>query len=524
MDPTTRLELKWTKYIPPEKKPHLKQLLALLCDAKELFWGGSAGGGKSEYLLMAALQYVDVPGYSALIIRKNLTDMQLSNSILDRAQRWLHKSKYPELKYKGDTRTFFFPTKNADGSPGVPANLTFGFLNKTKAEYRYQGTEWQFCAFDEATQFPIDDYLFLFSRLRKCFCPYHAPDNAKDIFYPNCQNCMRQASVPIRMRAASNPGNESHQAFKERFDIRKNPETGMFQGFHPTRVFIPAKAKDNPHLNTEEYEANLAELHPVLREQLLNGNWDVQESSRFQRQWAKYYSFRGEYVILGKDGIGQSLHVSNLGTVFCTVDPALSSHDYAGKDAKKSWCVISTWAITPSYDLLLLNVNRFKKELPDLLTEAQRIQMAYKPNYWVIESNNLGNTLIQLLSANGFACRGVPSVTDKVARSVQAAVRMEQGKVWFPQTAPWLDTFEGELYTWTGDEDEVADQIDTFSLAAKELTWDAFAQNRSKIESQSPHQTAPSVLPLGMPSYSAQPTGGYDLAPSGSDSLGPHYW
>jgi hypothetical protein len=36
----------------------------LLCDHKEVFYGGAAGGGKSDALLMAALQYVDVKGYA----------------------------------------------------------------------------------------------------------------------------------------------------------------------------------------------------------------------------------------------------------------------------------------------------------------------------------------------------------------------------------------------------------------------------------------------------------------------------
>jgi len=33
----------------------------------EVLFGGSAGGGKSDALLMAALQYVDVPGYAAIL-------------------------------------------------------------------------------------------------------------------------------------------------------------------------------------------------------------------------------------------------------------------------------------------------------------------------------------------------------------------------------------------------------------------------------------------------------------------------
>jgi hypothetical protein len=45
--------------------------------------------------------------------------------------------------------------------------------------------------------------------------------------------------------------------------------------------FIPAKARDNPGLDVEEYEASLSSLPDALRRQLLNGDWGAIEGAAF---------------------------------------------------------------------------------------------------------------------------------------------------------------------------------------------------------------------------------------------------
>ena len=76
------------RYIPHE--PTEKQALFLLHDhIPEILYGGSAGGGKSDALLMAALQYVDVPGYAALLLRRTYADLALPGAIMSRAEEWL---------------------------------------------------------------------------------------------------------------------------------------------------------------------------------------------------------------------------------------------------------------------------------------------------------------------------------------------------------------------------------------------------------------------------------------------------
>jgi DNA-binding CsgD family transcriptional regulator len=68
--------------------PTHRQTLFLGLQNREAMFGGAAGGGKSDALLMAAAQYLHVPGYTALILRRTFVDLAMPDAIMDRAQRW----------------------------------------------------------------------------------------------------------------------------------------------------------------------------------------------------------------------------------------------------------------------------------------------------------------------------------------------------------------------------------------------------------------------------------------------------
>ena len=191
---------------------------------------------------MAALQYVDVPGYAAILFRRTFTDLMLPDAIMDRSQQWLLGTK---AHWSQQNKQWTFPSG---------ATLTFAYLDTERDKYRYQSAQFQFIGFDELTQFPETQYLYLFSRLRR----------------------LDQHQVPLRMRAASNPGGIGHEWVKQRFIIE-----GRTQG----RVFIAASLSDNPSLDQEEYRQSLAELDPHTRAQLLEGDWDSIAGNLFRREW-----------------------------------------------------------------------------------------------------------------------------------------------------------------------------------------------------------------------------------------------
>ena len=113
-DPTL-LEPRLNTFIPHMPTP--RQAAFLLLECREAFYGGAGGGGKSDALLMAALQYADIPGYSALIIRRNFAELALPNALIDRAHTWLRGR--PDGRWNEQRKQWKF-------SSG--ATLTFGYL------------------------------------------------------------------------------------------------------------------------------------------------------------------------------------------------------------------------------------------------------------------------------------------------------------------------------------------------------------------------------------------------------------
>ena len=213
------------------EEPSLTQKVFLKTTAQEVLFGGAAGGGKSSALLMAALQYVDVPNYSAILFRRTYADLALPGALMDRFRDWI--SSFDDIHWNANQYTATFPSG---------ARITFGYLNNSQDYLRYKGSEFQFIGMDEVTEIREADYRYLFSRLRR---PSTGP----------------LSQVPLRMRAATNP---APNWVRQRF---------LVEGTDKGRIFVPSKLTDNPGIDPESYRAVLAELDPVERKRLEFGDW-----------------------------------------------------------------------------------------------------------------------------------------------------------------------------------------------------------------------------------------------------------
>ena len=441
----------------------------------------------SDVLLMAALQYASFPGYSALLIRRSLTELKQPGALLDRAHQWLSGT---DATWHGDEHTWSFPTKWPNGHPGPPSKLQFGYLGDFSVEQRYQGAEYQFIGVDEASHFETDYApLYLFSRLRKIVCPVHKlkPDPKTGEMIPNyhktCHKCQVYSAIPIRFRLASNPGGPGHRWLKDRYQIEKEiyETTDLdtqkpikkvrFVGKHPNKPFVPSSLIDNIFIDQRSYRMSLQELDEVRKAQLEHGDWDVSPDSRFKLQWIKFYKSRGDYFDLG----GTSYSVKDLHRIFVTVDPAATVKagpiDQAMSRKGPSYTVISVWGLTQDYQLIWIYMRRFRKEIPDVVDQIVEVNKIFKPQYIKMETNGVGLGAAQLAMMKGVPVKPNPKSKDKLENASNAIYRMRSGRIWFPEQAPWLKEAMDEIFTWTGHPDMTDDIVDTLSDAANDVTW-----------------------------------------------------
>lgn len=229
-----------------EKWQHLKPFQAL--------YGGAAGGGKSDALLMALAQTAWLyPGSSGLGLRRTYAELMMPDALMDRAMQWWHKGL--GIHWNGTEKIFTFP----NGS-----RVKFGYHSHPTHNAQYQGAAFQTVCPDELT---------------------HWPDSrAYDWIGKSRVRRPAGSGIPLRVLSGSNPGGPGHAWVKRKFIGGTDPKTGA--ALAPEAPYVPARIVDNPYLDRSEYESALAGMHPTIRAQLLRGDWDArQPGDYFRTEW-----------------------------------------------------------------------------------------------------------------------------------------------------------------------------------------------------------------------------------------------
>ena len=238
----------------------------------EALYGGAAGGGKSEALVMEALRQVHIGHYRALILRKTYPQL---TELIDKSMRY-YPAVYPGAKYNTSSHTWRFPSG---------AQIRFGSMHRTQDRLNYQGLAFDYIAFDELTHFLQEEYTYLMSRNR--------PSGPGTRCY---------------MRATANPGGVGHGWVRERFVSPGSMRTvwdeslirfpdGHEEVRRRSRIFVPAAVFDNQKLlkNDPEYLTRLASLPEAERKALLYGDWDSFSGQVFM-EWRNLPDHYGDRI------------------------------------------------------------------------------------------------------------------------------------------------------------------------------------------------------------------------------------
>lgn len=213
---------------------------------REVLYGGAAGGGKSDGLLMAAVMEYQNRHHRGIIFRKTYPELK------DLVRR--SEEIYPLLggRYRSSYRDWRFPSG---------ATVEFGYIDKKKDRYKYKRA-WNFIGWDELTHWADDEiYVWMLHRLRTT----------------TGSGCL------LRVRGTTNPGGAGHEWVRARWRI---PDSGTGSEYYDDvakywRIFIPSRIKDNPSLAGTSYEQDLNALPEDQRKMLRDGRWDVVAGAMF---------------------------------------------------------------------------------------------------------------------------------------------------------------------------------------------------------------------------------------------------
>lgn len=243
--------------------PQPKQQLLHATTAKQIFFGGAAGGGKTKALRWDAIAFcLRNPNCTAVLFRRTLPQLEQNHII------WIRRELPESIGRFNETRKRF-EFKNG-------SLLIFKHLEHEQDVEDIQGWEIHWAGVDEGAQMTPYQLAYIRSRIRLGSWKAADTEDAKRL---------------PRFVIASNPGGISHTFLKNSF-IKPSPPGELF--FDATlkdekdpndkgwpSIFIPAAMKDNAYLDAG-YASSFKQLPEWMQRQLVEGDWDVVPGAFFE--------------------------------------------------------------------------------------------------------------------------------------------------------------------------------------------------------------------------------------------------
>lgn len=249
-------------------------------------YGGAAGGGKTHALTIDPLRHVQGPhaqkAFRGSIFRRLFPEITNPGGLLDHC-----KELYEPFGgyYNHTNAEFRFPSG---------AKIALNTIQDDKTLRSYQGSQFDWVAFDEATQFPLKYVNYIWSRCRsksgvktrlKMSCN---PDNDSWLYRLIYQWISPESGLPIPEMA----GVVKHCLIRgekpfEWFDEPQYSSTDASRPITTSVTFIPATLRDNEFLTIRDpdYQKNLESMDQAEKERYLDGNWLA--SSKTEVEWPR---------------------------------------------------------------------------------------------------------------------------------------------------------------------------------------------------------------------------------------------
>ncbi len=225
-------------------------------------YGGAAGGGKSDSLIMVGIiGCLTYAGLGVAYFRRQGVELEGLGGAIMRARELVGEW----CKWNGRLARLTFPNGSI---------LQFNHCNEETDVTKYQSSQFDILIFDEATHFTRFIYRYMRSRNR--------------VSLSNCPPSFRAFTA-----MGTNPGNVGHAWFRDEFVSPGPPEevheVEVEEGRFERHLFIPAFLSDNKALLKKDpgYKDRLDSLPELERRQLLHGDWDAfggQYFKEFDRQ------------------------------------------------------------------------------------------------------------------------------------------------------------------------------------------------------------------------------------------------
>lgn len=430
-------------------------------DTDIVFYGGSAGGGKSFASLMHHLKHIHDPNYRGITIRRTTPMLLKPGAIFDEAKA-LYKKVDPNCQIKIKDLKFVF-------SSG--AEVGFSHFERADNTDSYQGSQLSSVVFDELTHFEESQFLYLLSRLRT------------------------KAEMKPVARATMNPDPDSwvrkwvdwylypkdHEMFGRpdpskqgvvRWFVRDNNEMIWASSREELALRYPkatplsfkmifAGAYDNPYIEPS-YIAFLEGLPYIEREILLHGNWEARKSSSgyFKREWATVVPL----VPLTAVKRVRSWDISGSLPSDTNPDPDWSCGVLMSKDKNSLYYVEDVVKDRRRYGGVLdLILETAKRDGADTLITIPQDAGAAGKAY-------AGDLIRQIIEA-GYTAKARPTNKSKVQRFAPFAALAEAGGICVVKS-DWNDSYFRELERFDGGRKGHDDQVDATSDSFMTLAQD----------------------------------------------------